>query len=383
MHRPDPRQALFELLESAVTDGVFPGCVALVWCDGAQLYHEGHGTLATHPWFARRTEPVVRDTVYDLASLTKVLCTTTLAAMAVGERRIALDNAVPTWLHHRCHDAKLVDLLEHASGLAAHAEYFTRVHERGASARDDVFAAVAASDPEYRARERTVYSDLGFMILGRWLEDVYEDMLDRAFDHRIAAPLGLDEHVLASLGFRRISECQQPVGWVERRIAPSEVYDASLHPEGEPTWFAVRAHDRIAHGTVHDDNAYVMGGVAGHAGLFGTATGVLEIARAWLEGGLVGLSRDVRDRFWQLSSVPGSTRRCGWHGPEPDGTGSSGTALSSDAAGHTGFTGTSLWIDPRPPSRIFVLLSNRVHPSRSNERIRAFRMRFHQAAALL
>jgi CubicO group peptidase (beta-lactamase class C family) len=141
----------------------------------------------------------------------------------------------------------------------------------------------------------------------------------------------------------------------------------------------------LAHGEVHDDKAYVMGGVAGHAGLFGSAWGVLEVGRAWLENTVPGLDSAVRDLFWRASHVPGSTRRLGFDGPDPDGGGSAGQALSRAAVGHTGFTGTSLWIDPRPAGdgRIFVLLSNAVHPTRNPEVIKAFRPRFHEAAARL
>ena len=136
-----------------------------------------------------------------------------------------------------------------------------------------------------------------------------------------------------------------------------------------------------AHGQIHDDNAYVAGGVAGHAGLFGTAFAVLEVARAWLDSLLPGLDPSVRDRFWRPSAVPGSVFRLGWDGPSAGG--STGGALEPGAVGHLGFTGTSLWIEPGP-RRIFVLLSNRVYPFRGDAGpIRAFRQRFHRLAAAL
>jgi CubicO group peptidase (beta-lactamase class C family) len=124
-----------------------------------------------------------------------------------------------------------------------------------------------------------------------------------------------------------------------------------------------------------------MGGVAGHAGLFGTATGVATLARAWLDDSIPGAKTAVTKRFWRLSDVVGSTRRVGWDSPEPDGSASTGGALSPAASGHTGFTGTSLWIDPTRPTRIIVLLSNAVHPRRDPDAIRAFRPVFHRAAA--
>jgi CubicO group peptidase (beta-lactamase class C family) len=129
-----------------------------------------------------------------------------------------------------------------------------------------------------------------------------------------------------------------------------------------------------------------MGGVAGHAGLFGTAMGVLGIARAWLERRLPLLdaarSSAVVAEFTKASTVPGSTRRMGFDGPAPDGSGATGLSLSPRAYGHLGFTGVSLWIDPDAQS-IHVLLTNRVHPTRSNERIGALRRAFHALAAAL
>ena len=131
-----------------------------------------------------------------------------------------------------------------------------------------------------------------------------------------------------------------------------------------------------------------MDGVAGHAGLFGDAEAVLEVGRAWLQGGLPGLGDRWRTHFLEHhSAVPGSTRRLGWDSPNPDGSGSAGVALSQEAAGHLGYTGTSLWIDPHPPDGrgpiIVVLLSNRVHPTRDNPAIVQLRPAFHRAAVLL
>jgi len=134
---------------------------------------------------------------------------------------------------------------------------------------------------------------------------------------------------------------------------------------------------------VHDDNAYVMGGVAGHAGLFGTAEAVFEVAAAWAEDRVPDVDTATRDRFWRASQVRGSTRRLGWDGPSSDGTGCTGGSMSAHAAGHTGYTGTSVWIDPaaRGGPLVCVLLSNRVHPTRNSTAIKDLRRRFHATAA--
>jgi CubicO group peptidase (beta-lactamase class C family) len=378
----DAREEMFQLLEGAARDGIFPGAVAMVWRRGAILYEEAHGELATDPRSSVQGIEVSRDTMYDLASLTKVLCTTTLAAQLVSEGKLSLDTVVPEPWHRACPDATLADLLEHCSGLAAHREFFTSVEPFDA---DKVLHQVMATPREYERRTRAVYSDLGFMILGAWLERLLARPLDEAFADRVAYRLGLDDHVMPAIGFRRLFS-EAALNWeLERRIAPTEQYDRALHPEGVPSYFGVREATGVAHGAVHDDNAYVMGGVAGHAGLFGTAAAVLEVARAWCEGLLPGIDLAVRDRFWQRSTVSGSTRCLGWDGVNADGAGMTGSAMSARAVGHSGFTGTSVWIDPDEATGpwIAVLLSNRVHPSRFDDRIRQLRPRFHAAAARL
>jgi CubicO group peptidase (beta-lactamase class C family) len=378
----DPRQALFDLLDAAVQAGDCPGCVALVARGDAVVYHEGHGTLGSHPDFVDRFEPVARDTTYDLASLTKVLATTSLVAGAVARGQLELDALVPEPWSRACPGATLADLLEHAAGLVAHREYFTEVAPFDA---DAVLDLVCATPPASAPRERAVYSDLGFMILGAWLERIYDAPLDAVFHTKLAYPLWLDQGDPPALFFRRLEGDVSLPKALERRIAPTEVYDPALHPDGVPSHFAVRSHVRVAHGSVHDDNAYVMGGVAGHAGLFGHAEGVHALANAWLHDRLPDVDRALRDRFWRASTVPGSTRRLGWDGVAQDGSGATGRAFGPTSVGHTGYTGTSLWIDPDAPrgALVCVLLTNRVHPTRANEAIKALRQRFHSVAAKL
>ncbi len=382
----DPQQSLFEALEAATTAATFPGCVALVWRDGATLYHEAHGHFATHTDAPERFRGVTRGAVYDLASLTKVLCTTTLAAIAVSEGRLALTSPVPEPWSQACPGATLADLLRHSGGLAAHREYFAALGRRGPAER--VLEKVCLTPPAYPVGTRTIYSDLGFIILGAWLERVLDAPLDRAFADRVAWPLGLDTGIVPRLGFRRIQSARGASTAEQALVVPTEVYDPALHPSGVPSWYACRTPAKIAHYEVHDDNAFVMNGVAGHAGLFGDAEAVLEVARSWLLGGIPGLEPRVRRTFLEhLSPVPGSTRRLGWDSPSPDGTGSTGTALSPTAAGHLGYTGTSLWIDETPPDGrgplIVVLLSNRVHPTRDNTAIVQLRPMFHALAVEL
>ncbi len=392
--RDNPFDALFTSLERAVADGVFPGCVALVWCDGATIYHEAHGMLASDPEVPEHARAVDRRTVYDLASLTKVLATTGLAALAVAENKMSLETPVPEPWCAACPGATLEHLLDHSAGLLAHREYFAELADAGRpwpGQQDAVMRLVCKTPPAYPLGTQAVYSDLGMMILGTWLERVYDAPLDTLFENRIAWPLGLHTGVVPRLGYNRVrrdggrgpTDAQR--GWV----APTEVYDHAAAARGEevPTWYAVRKPVDYAHYEVHDDKALIMGGVAGHAGLFGDAEAVLEVAIAWLRCTLPGLDQATRDRFWRASKVPGSTRRLGWDGSARDGSGSTGKALSERAIGHLGYTGTSLWIDPGPAPhsrpRVFVLLSNRVHPGRDNTLITRYRPVFHQLAARL
>jgi CubicO group peptidase (beta-lactamase class C family) len=363
-----------ETLRAAVEDGVFPGCVALVWRDGAQRYLGVHGRLASHPWAAKLATAVGPETVYDLASLTKVLSTTTLVARAIGQGRLSLDDRVPESLASADSQPSLRDLLEHAAGLEAHREFFYEPWGLHAGHREALIEAVREVPRACAARSQAIYTDLGFLLLGAWLEQLEGARLDVLFAEHIAKPLGVADQI----GFCPLD---RPASFALDRVAPTEVY------EGPPEhWHPIRAQlgHRYAHAIVHDDNCVVMNGVAGHAGLFGTAEGVLAIARAWLERRLPGVPDAAQDQVWELfsspSSVPQSTRRLGFDGPAPDGSGSTGTALSESAIGHLGFTGTSMWIDPERAA-IYILLSNRVHPSRHDQRIRSLRQRFHALAS--
>nr|WP_255216307.1 serine hydrolase domain-containing protein [Pseudenhygromyxa sp. WMMC2535] len=367
---------------------VSPGCVALGLRGGELRYLGVAGTLASHAAAGALTDVAVdEDTRYDLASLTKVLSTTTLVAQSVAEGRLALDDALPDPLAPADGPApRLAELLEHAAGLAAHREYFHAPWSLAVNQPEAMLAAIRATARDCPPQTRAIYSDLGFILLGRWLELVHERPLDALFHERVAEPLGL----AGAIGFRRISaSTEAPADSSKRPIAPTEVYDAALHGGARQHWYAIRETlgQGMAHGVVHDDNCLVLDGVGGHAGLFGTAAAVAAIGQAWLDGlPLVARERhpELLARFSQPSRVAGSTRRLGFDGQDPSGGGSTGGALSPASFGHLGFTGTSLWIDPAPSARsVHVLLTNRVHPSRGDAGlgIRALRPQVHRLLA--
>ena len=359
--------AVCSVLDDAVDREWIPGCVARVWRSGALIHSSEHGVLASHPHSPLRRRPVQPDTIYDLASLTKVLCTTTLFAQAIDRGLLELDAILPRALAIGDYQPSLIDLLEHASGLAAHYEFYHEPWSLGPNQRRALIETVRAAAPLIAPRKAMIYSDLGFLLLGAWLERLHGERLDRVFMREIAGPLGLQDEV----GFRPLDQPSSP-----DRVAPTEVYDAALHGGVAQNWYAIRSRlgQSVAHGIVHDDNCVIMGGVAGHAGLFASADGILAIALAWLEGRIPG-----RERFSQPSDVPGSTRRLGFDGPNPDGSASTGGVMSASAFGHLGYTGTSVWIDPERES-IYVLASNRVHPIRGSDAISEVRIGFHRAA---
>lgn len=359
--------AVCSVLDDAVDREWIPGCVARVWRAGALIHASEHGVLAIHPRSPLRRKPVQPDTIYDMASITKVVCTTTLFAQAIDRGLLDLGASLPKELAIGDYRPTLIDLLEHASGLAAHYEFYHEPWSLGPNQRRALIETVRAAAPLIAPRKAMIYSDLGFLLLGAWLERLHGDRLDRVFEREVARPLGLQ----AELGFRPLDRPSTP-----DRVAPTEVYDAALHGGVAQNWYAIRSRlgQDEAHGIVHDDNCVIMGGVAGHAGLFGSADGILAIALAWLDGRIPG-----RERFTRPSDVPGSSRRLGFDGANLDGTGSTGGVMSQAAFGHLGYTGTSVWIDPERES-VYVLLSNRVHPIRGSDVISDVRVAFHRAA---
>jgi CubicO group peptidase (beta-lactamase class C family) len=207
-----------------------------------------------------------------------------------------------------------------------------------------------------------VYSDLGFLLLGELIELVAQAPLDRVFHERIARPLGL-----RSTGFVDLARLRRD------KLAP--VTDA-IAPTEQCGW-----RNKLLCGEVHDDNAWAVGGVAGHAGLFSTAADVHALV-CWLRACACGsdpaLPAELVQRFWTRdATVPESTWALGWDTPSPTGS-SAGTHVSPRAVGHLGFTGTSLWIDLERDAHV-ILLTNRVHPDRHDERIREVRPRVHDA----
>jgi CubicO group peptidase (beta-lactamase class C family) len=338
--------AVREILARAVADRAFPSAVVEVGDTTSVLWREAFGRFT----FDAETPAAAHDTVFDLASLTKVLATSLFVMRDVEHGRLALDEEVglhlPRWKTAARERVTIRDLLSHSSGLPAHRPFFREYVGREAFER-----AICMTPLEYVPRMRSIYSDLGFMLLGFILED------GGGLPQRLDA---LKRHI----GTPEDLQFNPPESW-RRRTAPAH----------HDPW-----RGRLLVGEVDDENAYALGGAAGHAGLFGTAAAVGDVARHLLQvidGRKGAFGREsVMTLANRREDVPGSSRALGWDTMLP--TSSCGTRMSARAFGHTGFTGTSLWIDPERGVYV-VLLTNRVYPDRKNDAIARVRPAVHDA----
>ena len=353
------------LCQDAIAEGVVPGFVVLVASAGRVQFHDAFGFRQVVP----RQLPAFPDTVYDVASLTKALVTSVLAMKEVERGTLELDEPVGQRLPEFAgegRDAVTVrQLLSHSAGLPAYRPYW-RQAAQAASERWAISLSAAREPLEYKPGTMSIYSDLGFILLGWLLERSTELRLDALAERDILRPLGL-----ASATFVNLSDPDARARLLAERSVAATQQSAD------------RGH--LVLGEVDDANAFAMGGISGHAGLFADAAAVSAVASALVaawKGGAPGakplVSRDVLREFWSPARVPGSTWRLGWDGPAARDS-QAGARLSRDAVGHLGFTGCSLWIDPERETWI-VLLSNRVHPAVPDpDRFRVFRPALHDA----
>ena len=357
-------------MDRAVQDGVFPGGVLAARVNGEIRILVVAGRLSSQP----PADPVQPSTIYDLASLTKPLATVTSVLLLVQAGSLKLDAVVGDVLVELkdvpVGRASVRDLLSHRSGLPGWRPLYERLDADGCAwggaqpsvVRQSVLRLIKEESLVSPVGEQSLYSDLGFILLGCAVERVSGLLLDEYFREAVAQPLGAN-----ALFFNRaIVAASPPSREATGMIAPTE-------------WDAWRK--RWLQGEVHDENAAAMGGVAGHAGLFGTAESVLAVSGAWLaayHGDRSFLDpKLVREFTTKASQFLPSSWALGWD--TPTAPSSSGTHFSPESYGHLGFTGTSLWIDPLRKLEV-VLLTNRVHPSRKNESIRVFRPLIHDLA---
>ena len=317
------------VIQQAITDGNIPGAVLEVGHDGAVVYRKAYGSRALEP----RREPMTLDTVFDLASLTKVVATTTAVMQLVEQGKVRMNDPVAKYLPEFAQNGKdditVRQLLTHYSGLAPDIDLTPAF-----DSKESAYRLAFAETPQQAPGSGFVYSDTNFIVLGAMVEKISGETLEAYAEHHIFVPLKMTH-----------TRFVPPAAW-RPKIAPTE-YDENEH---------------MLHGVVHDPRARRMGGVAGHAGLFSTADDLAKFAQALLDGGDGVLSAVTVKKMTQPEQPPAAPvlRGFGWDIDSPFSS-NRGDLLPVGSFGHTGFTGTSMWIDPTTQTYI-ILLTNAVHP---------------------
>ena len=348
-------QPAHDVIEKAVKDKAFPGATLAVGYRGKVAVH-AFGKLS----YDAKAATVMPTTMYDIASLTKVVVTTTLVArLAEGDFAVPLDvdakieRYLPEWANgpqpEWRHRVTVRHLLTHTSGLPPFKEYW-----RTSKSKQDTLTKIFAEPLDYEPGTKEVYSDLGIILTAEIIERLTGRKLDDLANSFIFTPLGMKNTMYL------------PPKKLWPQIAPTEIDNNFRH--------------RLVQGEVHDENAFAIGGVSGHAGVFSTAPDLAAFCQMLLNGGVYAHQRILRRstvaRFTVPQPLSNGTRTLGWAVPTPGGL--SGNYFSAHSFGHTGFTGTSIWIDP--DRQLFVVfLTNRVHPTRENQKIQQVRRDLHDA----
>lgn len=337
------------LMQMAVRDSVFPGAVLLVARHGLIVLDEAFGNMGYNEF----NRPMPLNAIFDMASVTKCVATTTACMLLYERGQLDLDAPAQKYLPEFTGAGKekvtIRNLLTHSSGLMAYRRYFLEFRAPG-----EIIRTILNEPLENPVGAKTVYSDLGIILMGKIVEKLAGQPLDVFCREQIFQPLKMHETFY------------NPPPPLLARIPPTE-FDL---------W-----RGRMVHGQVHDENAFALGGVSGHAGLFSTARDLAAFLFMLLNNGAYDGGRLLKPETIALftsrqSVVSGSSRALGWD--TPDGKNSAGTLMSGRAFGHTGYTGTSVWTDPE--KKLFViLLTNRVHPTRNNQKLLPFRAKLHEA----
>jgi serine-type D-Ala-D-Ala carboxypeptidase len=355
----------FGILQEGIAQNAFPAASVAVTHQGKLVALKGLGRFT----YESDSSPVIAGTIFDLASVSKVIATTTMAMILYERGFLDLDAPVagvvpefvsPEFISEaasgfasndpRRHEVTFRMLLAHSSGLPAHEKFYLRVKTKQ-ELLQAAFETPLAADPETKAE----YSDIGFIILGVALERLADEPLDE-FCQAEFAKLGMSQ-----TGFN-----------------PPASLRSSIAPTANDTTF----RKGIVQGEVQDENASVMGGVAGHAGLFAPAQDIATFANILLRGGAPLVRPETLKLFTQRQSAPlGTSRALGWDTPSSSQNkpSQSGRYFSASSFGHLGYTGTSLWIDPERQLSV-TLLTNRTWPDSSNKAITQIRPKFHDAA---
>ena len=341
--------AVDKVINKAVEDKSFPGAVVLVWKDGKTIYEKAFGNYT----YDSSSPKIKTNTLFDLASLTKVVATTTAAMICYDRKLFSLDDKVVKYIPEFGVNGKeyitIKNLLIHNSGLPAWKKFYGRDLKY-----DDVINEIYSSELEYKTGEKTVYSDLGIITLGKIIEKVTGKSLDVFCKDEIFIPLKME------------STFYNPADSLKKLCAPTET---------DNYW-----RMKTLQGEVHDETSAMLNGVAGHAGLFSTADDLSKLMSVLLNKGKVNQKIFIQQRTIELFTKrvsEESTRAIGWDTKSDSGS-SAGKYFSKNSFGHTGYTGTSIWADP-DRNLFVVFLTNRVYPTRENTKIQKVRPQLHNA----
>lgn len=338
----------FRVLEDAISARAFPGAAVAVTRGANLILSKGVGRFT----YENGSPLIAADTIYDLASVSKVIATTAMAMILYERGELDLEipvvSVVPEFAGEdpRRDEITVHMLLAHSSGLPAYVKLFEQAHTA-----DELMRAALHVDLTAEPGARAEYSDIGFIILGELLARVTGESLDHFCRHEIFGPLGMAHSCF-----------NPPIS--ARALIPPTVNDTTFR-------------HRVIQGEVHDENASVLVGVAGHAGVFAPASDVAAFAHCMLSGGAPILRPETVALFTRRELNPvGTSRALGWDTPSTPSQ--SGRYFSSESFGHLGYTGTSLWIDPSRALSV-TLLTNRTWPDNKNQAIKELRPRFHDA----
>ena len=385
----------FAVLREAITQHASPAAsIAVTHQDrlvalksfGRLVHEEDLKGAESLPGFGRsgdfdsQNPHVTPATLFDLASVTKAVATTTMAMLLYERGVLELDapiiGTLPEFLldssgntDPRRHEVTFRMLLAHSSGLPAYEKLFLKAHSR-----DELLTAALSMPLSADPGTRAVYSDIGFIILGIALERLADQSLDAFCRREVFGPL-----VMPHTTFNPPTGLRPKIPpTADERLSGAESSTQGL-PKSDPgvsTSSRSTFRNRIVQGEVQDENAYVLGGVAGHAGLFSTAEDIARFANAMLQGGSPILRPETLALFTRRDSTPETSRALGWD--TPSSPSQSGKHFGPNSFGHLGYTGTSLWIDPDRQLSI-TLLTNRAWPDCSNQAIKQVRPKFHDA----
>ena len=341
------------IIETAISDSSFPGAVLLVQMNGKIIHEKAYGNYTYDP----ASGNISLHSMFDLASCTKVVATTTAAMICFDRGLFKLDDKVSEYLPQFAKNGKknitIRNLLAHDSGLPPDIKSY-KIYNPNENKTYEIMNEIFNDSLLYLTGTKSVYSDLNFIILGKIIEKVTGTSLDKFCQKNIFKPLKMNSTMF------------NPPASLMNRIVPTEI---------DNYW-----RFRLIRGTVHDETAQLLGGVAGHAGLFSTAGDIAKLLQMLLQKGRYKGKNYIRKSTVEMFTKKQSdlsSRALGWDTKSPENS-SAGHLFSNLSYGHTGFTGTSIWVDP-VRNLFVVFLTNRVYPSRNNLKILKVRPLVHDS----